>query len=45
MSLVPLWYPKPGQSDILYHNSLDIRTIIGRINGLAICFDRDRRSQ
>jgi hypothetical protein len=30
---------------ILYVNSLDIRTIIIRINGRAIYFDRGRRSE
>ncbi len=31
--------------NILYDNSLDIRTIISRINGLAIYFDRAARPE
>jgi hypothetical protein len=31
--------------NILYVNSLDIRTIMGRINGLAIYFDRNHRPE
>ncbi len=31
--------------NILYDNSLDIRTIMIRINGLAIDLDRGRRSE